>query len=66
MDTEKIDRPSVVEDGHLQFLDDLRSTTSMNMFGAVRNLILEFGMSRNDAIIVLQYWMESFSERHPE
>lgn len=63
---EKIDRPSVVEDGHLQFLDDLRSTNTKNMFSAARDLILEFGISRTDAEIVLQYWMESYSERHPE
>jgi hypothetical protein len=63
---EKVDRPRIVEDGHLEFLDDLRETCTTNMFGAAPHLVAHFAVSRSDAKIILQYWMESFSERHPE
>lgn len=62
-----IDRPRVVEEGHLQFLDELRATGLVGMFGAGPHLVREFpSLTLRDAHIVLQYWMESFSERHPE
>jgi hypothetical protein len=58
-----IERPAIVKDEHLEFLDDLRESGETNMFGAVPYLEDEFGFSRADAKIVLTYWMQSFGER---
>lgn len=35
---------------HLEFLDDLRASGSVNMFGDAKSVLLE--------------WMETFNERH--
>lgn len=61
-----IPRPSIVTDEHLTFLDDLRESGEVNMFGARPELIDEFDLSKQDAKAVLSYWMQSFGERHPE
>lgn len=59
------ERPTVVKDEHLTYLDDLRESGVTNMFGAAAYLTREFGLDRHDAKDVLMYWMASFSERHP-
>ena len=59
-----IERPAIVLDEHLLFLDDLRESGQTNMFGAVPYLKYAFGLDKKKAKIVLVYWMESFSERH--
>ena len=58
-----IDRPSIVEDEHLIYLDELRESGVTNMFGAVPYLEDKFNLARNDARAVLSYWMDSFEER---
>lgn len=60
------DRPDIVEDGHLNYLDDLRESGDTNMFGARPYLERVFTLTRHDAQIILSYWMKSFSERHPQ
>lgn len=60
------DRPAVVQEEHLLYLDRLRASGSTNMFGAPPYLTKVFGLSKADAIVVLSYWMETFSERHEE
>ena len=61
-----IDRPSIVSDNHLTYLDDLRESGVTNMFGASEYLERTFSeLDRNDAHDILGYWMESFGERHP-
>lgn len=63
----KIERPACVTDTHLYFLDGLRMTGITNMYGAVPYIQEAFnGMTRDTASKVLAYWMNSFSERHPE
>jgi hypothetical protein len=67
MSENKTERPEIVIDEHLEFLDWLREDGSTNMYGARPYLMNEFPeLNKNDAMIVLQYWMDSFGERHPE
>lgn len=61
----QINRPAVVEDEHLTFLDELRESGETNMFGASPYLQAEFGLERKDAKEVLLYWMKTFEDRHP-
>ena len=61
-----IDRPTVVEDSHLTYLDDLRESGVTNMFGAGQYIEATFSeLNRREASTILGYWMESFGERHP-
>jgi hypothetical protein len=59
-----IERPALVTEEHLQYLDDLRESGATNMYGAGAWIVDEFGLSREDARTVLTYWMKTFSERH--
>jgi len=62
-----IERPAVVTDEHLEFLDRLRDSGETNMFGAIPYIRCEFaGLSRKAAGDVLAYWMKSFDERYPK
>lgn len=61
-----VDRPPVVQDVHLVYLDSLRETGITNMYGAGPYLAHAFDLSRSDARIILEYWMKTFSERHPD
>ncbi len=62
---EIVERPSEVEDEHLEYLDDLRESGVCNMFGAAGYLEEDFGLDRKAAYKILTYWMHTFSERHP-
>ena len=67
MATEEKVRPEFLEERMLSFLDALRESGSTNMFGAtpyVQQMFPE--LSKNEARKVLTYWMETFSDRHPE
>jgi hypothetical protein len=55
-------RPAVVEQEHLDYLDGLRESGACNMFGASSYLVEEFDLDKKEARVVLQYWMDSFSE----
>ena len=57
--------PEVVEDEHLEYLDNLRESGSTNMFGAAPFVASHFDLELRDARTILKYWMESFEERHP-
>lgn len=59
-----VHRPTVVSGEMLMFLDDIREEGRINMFAARRPLMTAFNLSDDDARVVLQYWMESFDERH--
>lgn len=61
-----MEKPEIVEDEHLEYLDDLRESGQTNMFGAGSYLREEFGMDGKESSTILSYWMETFSERHPE
>ena len=45
------------------FLDNVRESGSINMFGAAPVLQEVFGLDRRDARDMLREWMDTFSER---
>jgi hypothetical protein len=46
----------------LEYLDILRESGETNMFGAATYLISEFGMNKDKAQSILQFWMEDFGK----
>lgn len=58
-----VERPEVVTDGMLGFLDELRESGKVNMLGAGPYLQEEYLLSKIEARSVLKYWMKTFSER---
>ena len=64
----QMERPEIVRDEHLDFLDQLRESGVTNMFGAAPHLQDAFPdeLNKQDARQVLLYWMETFSERHKD
>ncbi len=52
------DRPDIVSDEHLQFLDELRSSGEVNMMGAAKHLMKAFILDQEEAKTVLFYWMD--------
>ena len=49
-----------------EFLDELRESGAINMFGAGPYVEEQFGYDRRDARALVIEWMETFSERHPQ
>ena len=49
-----------------QYLDDLRESGVVNMFGATPYLQDEFGLDKREARVILAEWMETFDKRHKE
>ena len=62
---EKTERPEIVSDAHLIYLDELRESGATNMWGAGEYLEHEFCLARNESKTILIYWMNTFGERHP-
>jgi len=61
MKKETIERPDVVEDEMLEFLDDLRESGETNMFGARPYLMREYDyLDKKEAAEILSYWMKTF------
>ena len=69
-----VERPTIVTDEHLEYLDELRESGDTNMYGAGSFLDAEFPElldgsrtfhSSPKARIILVYWVKSFTERHP-
>ena len=61
-----MERPLFVTDEHLKYLDNLRESGAINMFGARPYLMEAFDLDKDKAAKVLAYWMATFSERHKE
>jgi hypothetical protein len=57
------ERPEIVKEEHLEYLDVLRESGITNMFGAGKYVAEEFDLSDKDAKTILVYWMKSFGER---
>lgn len=57
-------RPEICTDAMLQFLDSLRESGAINMFGARPYVESTFGLSKKDAGEVLSYWMKSFGQEN--
>ena len=55
-----VERPKVVADEHLQYLDRLRGLGVTNMFGAGSWLRRDFDLSEEESRVVLAYWMVTF------
>ncbi len=49
-----------------EFLDELRESGAVNMFGATPLIVMTFGYDRDTSRKLLADWMNTFSERHPE
>jgi hypothetical protein len=47
---------------YYNFLNSLRDTGVVNMFGAAPYLVSTFGVSRTEAREILFQWMQSFEE----
>ena len=56
-------RPEFLTDEHLAFLDELRESGEINMFGAAPYLSDVFDLSKQEARKVLTYWMQTFGTR---
>jgi hypothetical protein len=61
----EIERPKIVKDEHLVYLDECRESGLINMFSAGAYLRSHFVLSKDDASSILLYWMGTFSERNP-
>jgi methionine synthase I (cobalamin-dependent) len=55
-------RPEIVTDDHLFYLDALRDSGEINMFGASQYVAREFGVDKYAARTILNYWMDSKRE----
>lgn len=55
-------RPDFVKEEHLTFLDDLRDSGVVNMFGAGEYIVYEFNVDKATARQVLAYWMKTFGQ----
>ena len=59
-----MDRPAIVLDEHLEFLDELRESGETNMYGATPYLLREYpDLIKDEARQILSYWMKSFGDR---
>ena len=57
--SDTIERPEVVEDQHLEYLEGLKASSEMNMMHGRSMLVNEYGLSRPDAMKVFIYWMKT-------
>lgn len=48
------------------YLDELRESGRVSMFGASANLQDDFDLDRIEAKAILVEWMQTYSERHSE
>lgn len=60
------ERPEGMTQEHLEYLDELRLSGVINMFGARPYLAAAFDLDSDTATKYLTYWMRTFSERHPK
>lgn len=56
-----------ITEEHLLFLDDLRNSGIVNMYGAAPHLMEQFPeLTQDDAHNILLHWMDTFSERNEQ
>lgn len=53
-----------VEECYLAFLDNVRNTGKISMMGAGPYLAEYFNLPHKEANRILQYWMNTYSQRH--
>jgi hypothetical protein len=49
---------------YFQYLDMLRESGKINMFGAAPHLAEAYELTRQEARAILLEWMQTFDERH--
>jgi len=49
-----------------EYLDELRESGIVNMFGAGAYVMAEFNMTKQEAREYVKDWMHSFTDRHPK
>ena len=64
MENKTNEKPEILTNDHLFYLDALRESGITNMYGAGSYLQDKFGMTKQEAKQVLMYWMRTFSKRH--
>ena len=57
-------KPEIVTDEHLEYLDDLRESGEINMFEAGEYIEDEFNISKDEARTIIMYWMKSFGDKN--
>jgi len=55
-----MERPEFISDEHLEYLDELRESGEINMYGARPYLEEFFDLTKKRASEILQYWKDSF------
>lgn len=60
------EKPEGMTEAHFKYLDDLRASGRMNMFGAAAYLADDMNISESAAGKYLKHWMETFNERFSE
>ncbi len=61
--SEATERPEIVTEAMLDYLDDLRESGVVNMFGAGEYVGRKFALTKTESRQVLTYWMNTFGER---
>ncbi len=60
-----MEKPEILKEEHLEYLDELRDSGATNMFGARSYLMAVYDdLTEKEAGDILSYWMKTFSERH--
>ncbi len=54
------------EQKHLLYLDRLRESGDVNMYGSTPYLQQEFDIPRKDAKRIVKEWLSTYTDRHPE
>lgn len=60
--TEKTRETTSQEKEVLEYLNILRDSGATNMYGATPYILDEFDVSKNEAMRLLQLWMQNFNE----
>jgi len=55
-----MERPEIVTDEHLEYLDALRESGAINMFASATYVEDEFDVTRKESKEIVQYWMKTF------
>ena len=62
-----MNKPKNLGTAHLEYLDDLRESGQINMFGAAQYLADEFpSLEIGEARGILAYWTQTYSDRQTE
>jgi len=59
-----MEKPEIVTEEHLIYLDGLRESGVTNMYGAGEFLEQRYDIESKEAREILGYWMKSYGDRH--